>query len=68
MFEPLDQTTMDILTEDVVRIINFDPRVSLIDLQVYPNFDTGEVQVHVKLHFIEFDIVDNMDLNIVFEG
>lgn len=68
VFEPLDQETLLTLQEELTDIFNFDPRVSLIDLTPLPDFDAGSVEVHVKLRFVEFDIVDNMNLNITFEG
>jgi phage baseplate assembly protein W len=67
-FEPLDDQTLDILQEDLQRIINFDPRVELIDLEVYPDYDANSVAAHVKLFFIELDLINTMDLNIAFEG
>ena len=67
-FEPLDEQTLEILQEDLVRIISFDPRVELIDLTILPEFDNSMVTAHVKLFFVEFDLVDEMDLNLVFEG
>lgn len=67
-FEPLDDQTLDILQEDLQRIVNFDPRVELIDLEVYPDYDTNSVAAHVKLFFIELDLINTMDLNIAFEG
>lgn len=68
VFEPLDEQTLDIMVEDIERVMNFDPRVELIDLEVYPDFDNSSVEAHVKLLFIEFEIEDEMNLNIIFEG
>ena len=67
-FEPLDEQTLEILEEDLVRVMDFDPRVELIDLTILPDFDGSSVEAHVKLYFIEFDLVDEMDLNLIFEG
>ena len=68
VFEPLDETTINLLQDDISRVVNFDPRVELIDLELYPDFDGSSVEAHVKLLFVEFDLVDDMNLNIVFEG
>lgn len=68
VFEPLDNETVDTLQEELTDIFNFDPRVELLDIVPITDFDTNLVEMHVKLFFIEFDIVDNMDLNILFEG
>ena len=67
-FEPLDEQTLDILQEDLTNVINFDPRVDLIDLTLLPYYDAGRVEAHVKCLYIEFDLVDEMNLNIIFES
>lgn len=68
VFEPLDVMTLDIIQEDLLQVINFDPRVSLVDLVITPQYDQNTVVASVKLLYIELNIVDNMNINIVFEG
>lgn len=68
VFEPLDDDTLDEIEQDLVRVVNFDPRVELLNFSMVPQYDENRVEAHLELLFIEFDIVDNMDLNIVFEG
>ena len=68
VFEPLDDITLDILEQDLVAVVNFDPRVDLLEFSLNPNFDNNRVEVHMKLLYVEFDLVDNVDLNILFEG
>lgn len=68
LFEPLDDETIELLEDDITRVINFDPRVALLDLRVFPDYDNNSVEVHVKLDFVELDLVDEMDLNLTFEG
>lgn len=67
-FEPLDDATIDILTEDLQYVFNYDPRVQLLDLQVTPLYDENTVVASAKLLYVELNIVDNMDLNITFES
>ena len=67
-FEPLDEQTLDTIQEDITRVIGFDPRVELLDLSITPFYDQNRIEAHVKCLFVEFDIVEDMDLNIVFEG
>lgn len=67
-FEPLDPITLSILEEDLRMVVNFDPRVSLIDLKILPSYDTGSVAAAVKLLYIELNMIDTLDLNIQFEG
>lgn len=68
VFEPLDTITLDILEEDIRAVINFDPRVELLNLVVLPDYDANAVTVSVKLLYVELDFVGNVDINIVFEG
>lgn len=68
VFEPLDEETLDIIEEDLTAIVNFDPRVNLLEFGLNPNYDANSVDVHMKLLFVELDLVDNVDLNILFEG
>lgn len=65
-FEPLDKFTLDILEEDLLHVINFDPRVELIDMQILPYYDKNTVTATIMLRYIELDMVDRMDLNIQF--
>lgn len=67
-FEPLDEETVETVQEEISAVVNFDPRVELLEMVPIADFDQGLLEMHVKLRYIEFDIVDNMDLNITFEG
>jgi len=68
VFEPLDEETLDILEQDLVAVVNFDPRVDLLEFNLNPQYDQNYVEVHMKLLYIELDLVDDVDLNILFEG
>ena len=68
VFEPLDDITLSILEQDLNAVVNFDPRVDLLEFSVDPDYDNNAVSVHMRLLFVEFDLVDNVDLNILFEG
>jgi phage baseplate assembly protein W len=67
-FEPLDDITLLILEEDLMQVINFDPRVSLVSLQITPNPDSNTVVASIVLFYVELDMVDQLDLNITFEA
>ena len=67
-FEPLDEMTIMIIEEDLNTVIQFDPRVQLVSMSVAPDFDNNMVTASVRLLYKELNIVDNMDINIVFEG
>jgi phage baseplate assembly protein W len=65
-FEPLDDTTVGIVESEVTRVIDFDPRVELLDINVQPDYDTGSLYVGANVLYIELNLVDNLELNIQF--
>lgn len=67
-FEPLDGITLTILDEDLRAVVDFDPRVTLLDLVITPFPDNNAVVASVKLLYIELNIQGNLDINITFEG
>ena len=67
-FEPLDNVTLDILRNDLLEVFRFDPRVSVLDLVITPNPDANSVSATARLLYIELNLIDDLNLNIVFEG
>ena len=67
-FEPMDSITLTILEEDLRRVVNFDPRVQLVDVSITPSYDTNSVTASVRVLYIELNLVGNLDINITFEG
>ena len=67
-FEPLDIITISIVEEDLRSVFIFDPRVQLISLDMVPDYDNSSLTASALLKYIELDIIDNMDLHVVFEG
>lgn len=67
VFEPLDEETISIIDEDLRSVFDFDPRVVIVSLKVSPDYDNNAVQVLAVLYYIELDMTDNFELNIVFE-
>ena len=68
MFEPLDVFTVDIVKEDLLQVIKFDPRVELLAFAITPKYDQNTIIASAKLLYVELNMVDNMDINIVFES
>jgi len=66
-FEPMDDATLSILREELLNVINFDPRVSLISLKMNPNYDEGKVDVYVSLFYIELNVQNQINFNISFD-
>lgn len=67
-FEPLDEITLGILREDLETVINFDPRVELLQMSVIPDYDSNRVVASARMLYIELNVIDNLNLNILFEG
>jgi phage baseplate assembly protein W len=67
-FEPLDQLTLDILEEDLLYVVNYDPRVKLINLYIDPDYDNNSVIATLIVLYIEFNVPIELSLNIEFEA
>jgi len=67
-FEPLDDVLTDTVYSELLTIFDFDPRVSVITLEVTPDFDNNSVFAVAQLFYVELDTVDDLELNIQFEG
>lgn len=68
VFEPLDQITLAVLEEDLRDVFKFDPRVELLELVIYPDYDANAVTASARLRYIELNLTDSLDINITFEG
>ncbi len=67
LFEPLTEETIQIVREEVLQVIDYDPRVDLIDLEVRPDYDNNSLTVAARLLYVELNLVDDLELNIGFE-
>jgi len=67
MFEPLDNTTVNTVREELIEVIEHDPRVQLLNMDVQPVHTDSAILVIITLRYIELDIVDTINLNITFE-
>jgi len=68
IFEPLDDVTIDIITDDLTAVFDFDPRVRTLNLQVIPDHENNAINVVADLYYVELNMTDRLTLNIVFEG
>lgn len=66
-FEPLDDITLDIIRNDLISVFNFDPRVEVLDLQIIPDYDNNSILAAARLLYIELNMTDTLELNIVFD-
>lgn len=67
VFEPLDEETTDQIESELRGVIDYDPRVELLELTVTPNVDGNAVTAAIRIRCIELDVVELMNLNIEFE-
>lgn len=67
VFEPLDQTTIEAVEDELLTVFKFDPRVILLNLQIIPNYDTNSLLVTALLQYVELNLVRPFELNIIFE-
>jgi phage baseplate assembly protein W len=67
VFEPLDDYTIRQVHDEVLSVINFDPRVQVINFAVTPDYDNHAITVSADLLYLELNITDNLNLNITFQ-
>jgi phage baseplate assembly protein W len=68
VFEPLDEQTVEAVEDELLTVFKFDPRVSLLNMQVVPNYDTNSLLVTALLRYVELNVVQPFSLNIIFEA
>lgn len=64
-FEMIDEDLLEDLHTQLTEVFEYDPRVQLLQLQVIPYYDINTVMASATLRYIEFDVVDvlNLDFN-----
>ncbi len=71
LFEPFDNNTVVLITDQVRSVINFDPRVVILqeeDFFVQTDLENGSLIIAVRLFFIELDVSNVLHLNLIFNG
>ena len=57
LFENIDEISASIINDEIRNSINnFEPRVSLIDVQTIPDFDNGAFDVNIIYRVVDADI------------
>lgn len=67
-FEPLDEDTIAEVQSELTTVFTFDPRVNLLNMQTIPNYDANSLAIINLLQYIELNIVQPFELNIIFEA
>jgi phage baseplate assembly protein W len=66
VFEPLDDTTIFIIEEDITKVFKNDPRVQLNELQIVPVYDQNAIMVFADVYYAYLNFSDKFDLRIEF--
>ena len=61
LFEPLNESTRDVITADIKRIISYDPRLSVNSVTVTEQ--TNGLQIQIALSYIPSNQTETMLLN-----
>lgn len=67
IYEQMTPEVVQLITEDLNYVFAYDPRIQLLDLQVVPYWNEGVVLASARIKYLEFDIVEGMEINIEFE-
>lgn len=71
LFEPFDDDTTVLISDQVRAVIDFDPRVVLVspdDFQLNADYDRGILQIKALLTYVEIDLTDILHINLEFES
>ena len=63
-FEPNDEATIKIIRDDVLTVINYDPRVELVSLEALPIPDNNTIIVLVTVLYIEFEVQGELRIDV----
>ncbi len=64
VFEPNDMEVRDIITEDLTNVFEYDPRVQLLDLQVFSLPDNNAIVAVATLLYIELEVTGDLKIEI----
>ena len=68
LFENIDEITATIIVDEIRQsIINYEPRVSLIDVEAFPDYDNNTFDVNITYEIIGAD-VPNQELQFVLQS
>lgn len=70
-FRPFDQNTIVLISDQIREVIDFDPRVELLDDNDYvvqPDFDNSTLLISANLRFVELNLIDVLDIRLEFEN
>ena len=63
-FEPGDQSSIDVITEDLEDVFAKEPRVEVLNLDVIPATEKNALVVVAKLNYKEFNVTKDLMITI----
>lgn len=67
-FEPLDEKLIKIVREDIQKVIDYDPRVQLVDMSVNVVPDNNMIVAFVDLRYLELNTTETLHLEFGVNG
>lgn len=64
VFEPNDEEVRNIITEDLTKVFNYDPRVKLLNLEVFSLPDNNAIIAIAQLLYIELEVKGDLKIEI----
>jgi phage baseplate assembly protein W len=61
-FEPLDQSSMKIIEDDLREVFEYDPRVRLIEVAIVPIPDSHTILALCDVEYLELNFTETMKL------
>lgn len=68
IFEPLDEQTLALIEEDVIEIVNYDPRIQPVNFSIEPEADRKAVNIKIEFLYVELNFNDTLDIRLEFFG
>jgi len=62
-FEPLDEQTVKIITDDLNEVFKYDPRVRLIEMSIQPIPDNNMIVAFVDIEYLELNVTETLKLS-----
>lgn len=68
VFEPITEDLLEQIQDEITTVIEYDPRVSLLDFKIVPYHDENRVIANFTIRYIELNMTETIDLHLEFRG
>lgn len=66
LFEPLNEYNINRIRQEIINVVEYDPRVSMVKLLLTPFYDENRINVSLTLNYIELNVTRSMNFNLEF--